>query len=92
MPLGQENDTQASFICVKLGKAPLLTLRLENHIEGMDDAREVQYFCFGKFVIHRPYAAGSRQLSRALAAMEGFLGNEAYRGNFVNKNIDYHMV
>ena len=47
MPLGQENDTQASFICVKLGKAPLLTLRLENHIEGMDDAREVQYFCFG---------------------------------------------
>jgi len=28
----------------------------------------------------RPYAAGSRQLSRALTAMDGFLGNEAYRG------------
>ena len=46
----------------------------------------VQYFCLRQIVIHRPYAAGSRQLSRALAAMEGFLGNEAYRGNFVNKN------
>ena len=41
MQLGQENNTQDSCICVKPGKVPLLTLRLENHIEGMDDAREV---------------------------------------------------
>ena len=41
MQLGHENNTQDSCICVKPGKGPLLTLRLENHIESMDDAREV---------------------------------------------------
>ena len=41
MQLGQENNTRDSCICVKLGKGPLLTLRLENHIESMDDAREL---------------------------------------------------
>ena len=41
MQLGQENNTQDSCICVKPGKVPLLRLRLENHIESMDDAREV---------------------------------------------------
>ena len=24
--------------------------------------------------------------------MEGFLGNEAYKGNFENKNLDYHWA
>ena len=51
---------------------------------------ESNTFFHDVFVIHRPYAAGSRQLSRALTAMEGFLGHEAYRGNFENKNLDYH--
>ena len=36
MQLGQENNKQDSFICVKQSKAPLLTLRLENNIEGMN--------------------------------------------------------
>ena len=32
-------------------------------------------------LLHRPFAAGSRQLSRSLAALEAFLNQDEYKGN-----------
>ena len=32
-------------------------------------------------LLHRPFAAGSRQLSRSLAALEAFLNQDANKGN-----------